>query len=217
MPFDKSMFKLPRSYFWDQIIPASLSIGPINVFLTEARIKFVDVLLVSSLEQELNMCSKPSCSLNEFHLLLKTLPLIFSCSKVSLMNERTTGDNFASSDPSTMDPYPVYTGIWTNWSRGKIMGATLTLNRQDADLLIAFSAFFIAFISTRTWRILCFCFHRSFSTSSPQDIVYHQRQVILRNSNSPENSIYLLWQLLWATRHLKKSLQILPAIVTAIS
>lgn len=96
------------------------------------------------------------------------------------------------------------------------MGATLTLSRQDADLLVAFTAFFIAFISTRTWRISCFCFHSLFSTPGPQDVIYHQRQAILRNSSSPENGIYLFWQLLWSVRHWKRSCRILPTVITPI-
>jgi hypothetical protein len=49
---------------------------------------------------------------------------------------------------STTDSYPAYTGILINWFRRKIMGAALTLSWQNADFLIAFTAFFIAFIST---------------------------------------------------------------------
>lgn len=149
--------------------------------------------------------------------MLQFLPLILSCFTCFLTSTMANAEALTSTNPSTIDPYPVYTGIWTNWSHGKIMGATLTLGRRDADLLIAFTAFFIAFISTRTWRILCFCFHRLFSTSSPQDIVYHQRQAILRNSSSPEDSIYWFWQLLWAVRHSKRFVRILPIIVTAVS
>ncbi|KAI0543447.1 hypothetical protein F4679DRAFT_577625 [Xylaria curta] len=81
------------------------------------------------------------------------------------------------------------------------MGSTLTLKRRDADLLIAFTAFFIAFVASRTWKILCFGFHRSFSTSTPQSIIYHQRQAILRNSSSPENGMDLLFRQLWSGRY----------------
>ncbi|KAI0449692.1 hypothetical protein F5B21DRAFT_517984 [Xylaria acuta] len=88
--------------------------------------------------------------------------------------------------------YPVHLGIWTNWSRGRIFGPTLTLRRQDADLLIAFTAFFIAIVSTRVWRIVCFAFHRQHATPTQQDVVYHQCQVILRNSSSAETGIRLL-------------------------
>lgn len=97
------------------------------------------------------------------------------------------------------------------------MGATLTLKRSDADFLIAFTAFFIAFVSTRTWRVLCFCYHGSFSTSSPQDAVYHQRQAILRNSSSPENGMYLLWKLIFTGHHLRRSSRTLFSALTAVA
>ncbi|GAW20236.1 hypothetical protein ANO14919_097350 [Xylariales sp. No.14919] len=62
------------------------------------------------------------------------------------------------------DQYQIYVGIWTNWSRGQGMGSTLTLSQQDADLIFAFTAFFIAFVTTRAWRVLCFTLHRLYST-----------------------------------------------------
>lgn len=39
---------------------------------------------------------------------------------------------------------PIYIGSWTNWDQGKVHGATLTLRREDSNILIAFLAFFIA-------------------------------------------------------------------------
>jgi hypothetical protein len=45
---------------------------------------------------------------------------------------------------STIDDIPVYLGVWTNWSRGQVMGSTLTLDRRNGSLLIAFLAFFVA-------------------------------------------------------------------------
>ncbi|TGJ84260.1 hypothetical protein E0Z10_g4490 [Xylaria hypoxylon] len=107
-------------------------------------------------------------------------------------------------DTNSADQYPIHTGTWTNWSRSRVLGATLTLERQDADLLIAFTAFFIAFIATRTWKILCFAFHSASSTSDPRDVIYHQSQAILRNSSNPEEGIRLFLSLLWKTRHLKR-------------
>lgn len=96
------------------------------------------------------------------------------------------------------DQYPIYIGPWVNWSHGQLMGATLTLKQADANLLIAFIAFFIAFVATRFWRILCFALHQFYSTPKPQESLYHQRQAILRNSSSPEESLKLLCQLLWS-------------------
>ncbi|KAI0423548.1 hypothetical protein F5Y09DRAFT_348744 [Xylaria sp. FL1042] len=101
------------------------------------------------------------------------------------------------------DQYLVYVGLWTNWSRGKVMGATITLERQDADLLIAFTALFITYVATRTWRIFCFGLHRFYSVINAQDAVYHQCQAILRNSSSPEGSLRQLLQVAminWGSR-----------------
>jgi hypothetical protein len=114
---------------------------------------------------------------------------------------------------SDTDKYPVYLGVWTNWSRGQVFGLTLTLKRQEANLLIAFTAFFIALVSTRFWRIVCFAFHRHYATPSPQNTVYHQRQAILRNSSAAESGMLLLLQLIWANG--RNGLGVLLSVVVA--
>lgn len=97
------------------------------------------------------------------------------------------------------------------------MGATLTLKRQEADFLIALTAFFVAFVGVRFWRIICFALHRIFSTSNPQDVVYHQRQAILRNSSAPEGDIELLLRLFWKNRYSKQGLKLLSTALFACS
>lgn len=47
-------------------------------------------------------------------------------------------------DSSEAQAADIYTGLWINWSRGAVFGGTLTLPRADANNLIAFVAFFIA-------------------------------------------------------------------------
>ena len=96
--------------------------------------------------------------------------------------------------------YPVYLGSWVNWSRGKVFGATLTMTRESGNLLIAFTALFVAFVSSRFWRIVCFLLHRHFSSAESRDALHHQRQVILRNSWGPEESAWTLGQLFFAWR-----------------
>lgn len=114
------------------------------------------------------------------------------------------------------DQYPVHIGLWTNWSRGRVMGATYTFKQSDANVLIAFVAFFIAFVSTRFWRILCFVLHRLYSTPDPQSAVYYQCQAILRNCSSPEEGIRLLFQLLWSGRSQKRFRSITAAITAML-
>lgn len=113
--------------------------------------------------------------------------------------------------------YVVYHGIWTNWSRGRIMGATLTVSRTDGNYLLAFTAFFISMVSARFWRILCFIAHNKFSTSEPRDAIHHQRQAILRNSPSAPSSLWTFLQLIWTWRRVADRLlaRAMPVVLTA--
>ncbi|KAI1174209.1 hypothetical protein F4777DRAFT_554650 [Nemania sp. FL0916] len=94
----------------------------------------------------------------------------------------------------------VYLGIWTNYSKGRILGATLTTTQHQGALLIAFTGFLIPFVASRFWRLLCIILHRVHSTSKPRNAIHHQRQVILRNSSSPDSGLISLIQVLWAWR-----------------
>lgn len=138
--------------------------------------------------------------------------------------------------------YNVYQGVWTNWSRGRIMGATLTLDRTYGNLLIAFTATFVAIVASASWRICCFCFHRIYSTSDPRDALHHQRQAsecpqrtwfrvttvhrtgckpltlkfpVLRNSSSAASAFWTMCKVVWTWRRDSKQLLLrtLPALV----
>ncbi|KAL1651891.1 hypothetical protein SLS58_000014 [Diplodia intermedia] len=102
---------------------------------------------------------------------------------------------------SKSDNYEILIGIWTNWTRGSVLGRTLTLQRRDGDLLIAFIALFVTIVGTSLWRILCFGLHGFFSTEKTRDGVYHQRQAILRNSANGASGLIRFVQAMWAWRH----------------
>lgn len=95
----------------------------------------------------------------------------------------------------------IHLGFWTNWSHGRIRGATLTLTRRDGGLLIAFLALFVSLVGTCFWRITCFVIHRLVSSTNPQDGIYHQRQAVLRNAASGTSALWSLLQITWAWRH----------------
>ncbi|KAL9110933.1 MAG: hypothetical protein Q9227_004548 [Pyrenula ochraceoflavens] len=118
---------------------------------------------------------------------------------------------------STTD-VPAYLGVWTNWSRGRILGATLTTTHRNGALLTAFLAIFVTFVGTSFWRIASFALHQSLSSPKPRDGLYHQIQAILRNSGDGITSFTRLLQLLWAwRRHAHHSFyRIAPlAVITA--
>ncbi|ETS84639.1 hypothetical protein PFICI_02664 [Pestalotiopsis fici W106-1] len=96
--------------------------------------------------------------------------------------------------------YSVYTGFWTNWTDGKVMGATLTLNRSNANLLIAFLAFFLTIVTTRLWAIISFIIHINLSSPDPRDALHHQRQALLRNNGGPMGASLSLIKLAWMWR-----------------
>lgn len=96
--------------------------------------------------------------------------------------------------------YHVHLGFWTNWSYGKVNGATLTLTRLNGGLLIAFIAIFIGAAGKSFWRISCFLLHRMLSSSRPQDGIYHQLQAVLRNSDTAQDAAWSLGQVIWAWR-----------------
>ncbi|KAK8859427.1 hypothetical protein PGQ11_010161 [Apiospora arundinis] len=109
----------------------------------------------------------------------------------------------------------VYLGVWTNWSRGSVMGSTLTMTKASGNILIAFTAIFIPFVASRLWKMLCFTIHTCTSKRNTQDAIYHQRQAVLRNSSSPDASVISLFSLLWSWHDPKVFARLLPLIILA--
>jgi hypothetical protein len=101
---------------------------------------------------------------------------------------------------SLAETYNVHLGFWTNWSHGKVEGATLTLTRRNGGLLVAFIAIFIGASGKSFWRIACFVLHRMLSSPRPQDGIYHQLQAVLRNSDTAQDAAWSLGQVIWAWR-----------------
>ncbi|KAK6222491.1 hypothetical protein QIS74_04193 [Colletotrichum tabaci] len=96
--------------------------------------------------------------------------------------------------------YEIYTGVWTDWSRGSVQGATITLTARDGGLLLAFIAIFVTFIATRTWRIVVFTAHQILASGGKHDGLYYQRQFILRNISTPMSAAWLFIQQSWYWR-----------------
>ncbi|KAF2271752.1 uncharacterized protein EI97DRAFT_427646 [Westerdykella ornata] len=118
---------------------------------------------------------------------------------------------------SLAETYHVHLGFWTNWSYGKIEGATLTLTRRNGGLLVAFLAIFIGATGKSFWRIACFVLHRLLSNPTPQDGIYHQLQAILRNSAAAQDAAWSLGHVVWGWRvpaRFRKPFPRLFAIIT---
>lgn len=107
--------------------------------------------------------------------------------------------DYASSD--------AYIGVWTNWSKGRINGATLTIPRREAGLLTAFLAIYVSAVGGQFWRIVCYTFHqaRARQSARPGDVVHRQIQVLLRNSEGAGGGLWEFARLPFQWRHWGKN------------
>lgn len=75
----------------------------------------------------------------------------------------------------------IYTGFWTNWDAGRVLGKTLTVEYQTGAYLVAALAIYVRIVGARMWDIIRFILFRRLSSSRPEDGLYHQHQAALRN------------------------------------
>ncbi|WQF78696.1 hypothetical protein CDEST_03710 [Colletotrichum destructivum] len=94
----------------------------------------------------------------------------------------------------------IYTGVWTDWSLGRVTGTTITLSARDGGLLLAFIAIFVTVIAARLWRSLTFVCHQILASGGKHDGLHYQRQVILRNIPAPVPATWLFLQQAWHWR-----------------
>ena len=93
----------------------------------------------------------------------------------------------------------IYNGIWINWSQGYVRGATLTTTTSGGAILVAFLALFVQFTGSQLWGISRFIIHQIRVSNKSRDALYHQQQVILRNS-SPADAARGFTQVGWGWR-----------------
>ncbi|KAJ4295392.1 hypothetical protein N0V90_007404 [Kalmusia sp. IMI 367209] len=121
---------------------------------------------------------------------------------------------------ATVQENLIHLGSWTDWSRGSITGATITTTQRNGGFLIAFIALFVAVTGTSFWTIVAFVQHQISSSEAAQDAVYHQRQAILRNSDTSAAGLWKLLRLLWAWHRRYKKLtlsrRICPSLLLSL-
>ncbi|KAK2739132.1 hypothetical protein CKAH01_18699 [Colletotrichum kahawae] len=94
----------------------------------------------------------------------------------------------------------IHTGVWIDWSHGRVLGATITMSARDGALLLAFIATFVTLVATRLWRIVTFVCHQILASGGEHDGLYYQRQLILRNTPTPMAATGLFLRQAWNWR-----------------
>lgn len=94
----------------------------------------------------------------------------------------------------------IYSGVWLNWSRGPILGWTLTLPSTQAQLLTAFLAVYVTLAGAQFWKIFSYIVHQWRAAPLPGDGQHQQMQAILRNTGTPLGASWQLLMLGWQWR-----------------
>lgn len=94
----------------------------------------------------------------------------------------------------------IYLGVWTDWTRSRVLGATLTLSARDGALLLTSLAFFVTIVGARGWRLVGFSAHQAMAADGDHDGLYYQRQHILRNAATPADAAWVFLQQAWYWR-----------------
>ena len=113
----------------------------------------------------------------------------------------------------------VYTGFWINWSRGRVLGSTITLSQRYGGLLTAFLGIFVTVAGAACWLIQSFFIHQYRAKNRPHSAMHHQQQVVLRNSNTAGSAAWQITQIAWRWRKTTRQskLQSLSIVLLAVS
>ncbi|KAF8537382.1 hypothetical protein BDD12DRAFT_887763 [Trichophaea hybrida] len=94
----------------------------------------------------------------------------------------------------------IYTGVWTNYSRGTIFGSTLTLTDARATALVSFLAVLITHTSTRSFKILRYISYHLRSHEIARDGLARQQDVLLRNAETDTAMLPIVPWIAWKWR-----------------
>lgn len=88
---------------------------------------------------------------------------------------------------------PGYVCTLTGAGTDESHGATLTLPTKWGLILVGFLALFVKMTGQHLWTTLCYGIHQSLASSRSRDNIYHQLQLVLRNT---ENESSFIWNLI---------------------
>lgn len=95
----------------------------------------------------------------------------------------------------SMSSIPVHTGHWTDWSKGAILGSSLTVTDSQGKYIISTTSTFIGIVGTCAWSLVVYIIHQFRASRDGGNAFYHQQQVSLCNSGSAVGTAKELMQL----------------------
>lgn len=95
----------------------------------------------------------------------------------------------------------VHEGFWTNWSKSRVTGFTLTLCPTHGTLVTNAVALFVTVAGSQLWTIMRFTLHQVRASRQPTNCLqlHNQQQLILRNAPTDLATVPLMMKLAWAS------------------
>jgi hypothetical protein len=116
-----------------------------------------------------------------------------------------------------VEPHHVYTGLWTNWSRGPVLGSTITVPSSTGIILTAFLAIYIQVAGAHLWDLVRYVIHQLRATEKAIHPLQRQILAILRNKDSALSSSFEYIRMLRAWRGSGRSYPAALASILAVS
>jgi len=100
----------------------------------------------------------------------------------------------------SVDPANVYVGLWSDWTKGRILGAVITVPSWAGTVVVAMLAVFIHAAGMHLWHLVRFALHQLLTTDKGIHPIGLQAQLLLRNDDSAGSTGVRLLKLLWHWR-----------------
>ncbi|KAF1947008.1 hypothetical protein EJ02DRAFT_449990 [Clathrospora elynae] len=103
---------------------------------------------------------------------------------------------------SEVDDRFVKKGFWIDWSRGSVLGQTLTVDAQTGQLLVALLTILSSIATSQLWNLFAFFYHQYRANGEYADGLFWQQQALLRTLPAPTalmaDTLKLSW--MWRTK-----------------
>jgi hypothetical protein len=101
---------------------------------------------------------------------------------------------------SEVDDRFVKRGFWIDWSRGYVMGQTLTVDAQTGMVLVALATILASMATSQLWNLFTFFYHQYRANDNYSDGLFWQQQSLLRTLPAPMALMADTMKLSWTWR-----------------
>ena len=86
---------------------------------------------------------------------------------------------------ASLPPNRVHEGFWIDYTKGPVLGATITCTSSNANLVIAVLSVLVTFAGSHLWDLIAFIRYWRGVSNDRRSALHHQVQILARNITSP--------------------------------